>query len=113
MITVYIYLKQERDAEMLSEELLLNNLVAHACIDRENISMKRMGKDIVKELNFVITAQTRALLFDKIVGLIEERYGELARVFAQPITQCNKSFYTLIQENTTLLAPNKLNHENI
>lgn len=102
MITVYIYLKQERDAEQFTQELLLNRLVAHACIDRENVSMKVVNGKVVKEINFVITAQTRALLFDKIVSLIEAKFGELARVFAQPITQCNQPFYRLLQENTQI-----------
>lgn len=105
MITVYIYLEHETSAEHLAAKLLTERLVAHVGIDRDNISLVCKEGKVQKEIHYVITAQTRALLFNRITEFVEQHSGESARIYAQPITQCNQEFYKHIQENTLQIEP--------
>jgi uncharacterized protein involved in tolerance to divalent cations len=100
MINVYIYLNSAEDAGSLVEELLKEELVAHACIDKENNSMRLMDGKVVIELQYVITAQTRALLFTDIVKIVKANYMHETKVYSVPITQCNESFSEFIRQHT-------------
>lgn len=100
MITVYIYLNSEENCENLVTELLKTKLVAHASIDKDNNSMRVKNGVVTKELLYVITAQTRALLFTEIVQLVKLRINGETKVYSLPLTQCNESFSEFIRQHT-------------
>lgn len=100
MISVYIYINNEEDAESLVGELLQQRLVAHASVDRENNSMRLMDGRVVKELQYVITAQTRALLFNELVNFIKLKFSSEPKIFSLPVTQCNEGFSEFIRQQT-------------
>lgn len=100
MINVYIYIENESDAKHLAVELLEAQLVAHASIDMDNYSYIRVNDSIKEQVNFVITAQTKALLFNEIVAFVEKGRKERIKIYSLPITQCNDNFSELIRENT-------------
>jgi uncharacterized protein involved in tolerance to divalent cations len=100
MINVYIYINNEEDAESLVSRLLEEGLVAHASIDRENNSMRLIDGKVVKELQYVITAQTRALLFNEIVKFVRLKFTQEPKIYSLPVTQCNDGFSEFIREQT-------------
>ncbi|MCC6373132.1 MAG: divalent cation tolerance protein CutA [Bacteroidia bacterium] len=100
MINVYIYLNSGEDAEKLTEQLLTRRLAAHASIDRDNNSMQVINGGVKKQLQFVITAQTRALLFNTIVDFVNANHPGDIKIYSLPITQCNEGFSNFIREQT-------------
>jgi uncharacterized protein involved in tolerance to divalent cations len=100
MVNVIIYLQNLNEAKELISELLLEGLVAHASIDHENDSYKLVDGAVTKEVNFVITAQTKALLFSEIDSLIKKKLGDQVPIYSLPITQANDSFDRWIRANT-------------
>jgi uncharacterized protein involved in tolerance to divalent cations len=67
MVNVYIYLDSEKTAQEIAVALMENDLAAHASIDRDNNSYVKVSGNVLKESIYVLTLQTKALLFDKIV----------------------------------------------
>jgi uncharacterized protein involved in tolerance to divalent cations len=100
MVNVIIYLKNHDEAKDLINEMLLDGLVAHASIDHENDSYKVVDGSVVKEVNFVITAQTKALLFSEIDSMVKKKLGDQVPIYSLPITQANDSFDRWIRSNT-------------
>lgn len=88
------------EATVLVNSLLEEGLIANASIDNDNTSYRIENNKIVKNVNCVITAQTKALLFSLIDKYIKENYGEHVQIYSLPITQANSSFDTLIRTNT-------------
>jgi uncharacterized protein involved in tolerance to divalent cations len=98
MVNIIIYLNSESDAEQLAIDLLKAKLVAHASIDIENKSFV-YDNELIKEINFVVTVQTKALLFTAVEEYVKNHYGENIKIFSLPITQCNKAFYDYLLEH--------------
>jgi uncharacterized protein involved in tolerance to divalent cations len=100
MINVIIYLDKINEAKNLVDMLLTEELIANASIDSDNVSYRIEDNQIVTSVNYVITAQTKSLLFSMIDRFISERYGHHVPIYATPIIQANESFDTLIRSNT-------------
>lgn len=100
MINIHIYLDSQKDAKQLVKELMESELLAHASIDKDNHSYMNINGKITEHTNFVITGQTKALLFDKIAGHVEKFGNDTIKLFSTPITQCNENFSEIIRKNT-------------
>lgn len=100
MINVYIYLDSQQDARQLATGLMEKKLLAHASIDKDNHSILNVDGKITEQTNFVITGQTKALLFNEIIKHIEREGYEQTKVYSVPITQCNDNFSEIIRNNT-------------
>ena len=100
MINAIIYIDKVHDAKVLVEILLKDGLIANASIDNDNISYKIEDNEMIKNVNNVITAQTKSLLFSLIEKYIKEKYGDNVQIYSVPITQANNSFDALIRSNT-------------
>lgn len=100
MINVYIYLDSQKDARELVTGLMEKELLAHASIDKDNHSFLKIDGKITEQTNFVITGQSKALLFNNILDFIEKQGVENTKVYSVPITQCNENFGEIIRKNT-------------
>lgn len=100
MINIYVYLDSQEDAKKLVISLMQQNLLAHASIDKDNHSFLRIDGKITEQSNFVITGQTKALLFNNILDHIEKSDIENIKLYSLPITQCNDNFGNIIRNNT-------------
>ena len=100
MINVYIYIDSQKDAHKLATGLLEKDLFAHASIDKDNHSLFKINGKITEQSNFVITGQTKALLFTAILNFIEKNGFDHTKVYSVPITQCNENFSEIIRNNT-------------
>lgn len=80
--------------------LMEQNLAAHASIDMDNNSYGKVDGKIVKQGIYVLTLQTKALLFDKIVTFTIKKCGVGVKIYSLPITQCNETFSEDIRRNT-------------
>lgn len=100
LITIYIYLDSKRDAAKLVSGLLQEKLVAHASIDKDNASYSLIGGKIKLQTTYMITAQTKALLFTDIVEYTKSHGPENIRIYSLPITQCNEAFSEVIRTQT-------------
>ncbi len=100
MISVYFYLNNQQDAKSLVEELVKQRLVAHASIDKENTTFMYSEGKVVQTLEYVVTAQSKALLFNAIVDHVTKKYGGDIKVYSLPITQCNSTFSDIIRNQT-------------
>lgn len=100
MINVYIYLDSKKDAKELVVGLMEDNLLAHASIDKDNYTYIKIDGKIHEQTNFVITGQTKALLFNHILKYISDKGIENTKVYSLPITQCNENFGDIIRNNT-------------
>lgn len=100
MVNIIIYLDRKHDAQALVNGLLKDELIANASIDRDNVSYRMENETFVKNVNNVITAQTKALLFSHIEKLIKEQYGENIPIYSLPITQANGPFDAMVRNNT-------------
>lgn len=100
MINVIIYLNEVNEAHELVDILLEQELVANASIDANNISYRLENGRTIKNVDSVITAQTKGLLFTEIEQLIIKRYGDTVQVYSIPITQASHTFDSLIRNST-------------
>lgn len=100
MVNVHIYVNNKRNAKALVMQLLDKRLVAHASIDQDNASFTRRGDEIIQEVNYVITGQTKALLFNELVQVVDTFTNGSAKIYSLPITQCNIPFEVLIRDTT-------------
>jgi uncharacterized protein involved in tolerance to divalent cations len=106
MVNIYIYVDSRKNARDMVIKLMEKKLLAHASIDKDNESFIRKDGKILEEENYVITAQTKALLFNEVVGYVAHLAGDTVKIFSVPITQCNKSFEERIRENTKMPLTN-------
>lgn len=104
MINIYIYLDNEADSESLVTNLLNQQLIAHASVDRDNNSFRKLNGLVVKETQYLITAQTRALLFTEVVKVVNSFTQGEAKIYSVPITQCTDSFSDFIRQQTKISA---------
>lgn len=100
MINVYIYLDSQKDARLLVEGLLAADLLAHASIDKDNHSFMKTNGIITEQTSYVITGQSKALLFGDIVRYVEAHGKDNIRIFSLPVTQCNETFANIIRTST-------------
>ncbi len=100
MINVIIYLKKEHNPEKLVEQLLSKKMIASASIDLDNVSYKIIDSQVVKEVYNVITAQSKALLFNSIVQLSENMIGESIAISSTPIVGANGFFNETVRSKT-------------
>jgi hypothetical protein len=100
MINVIIYLKKEHDPNQLVGLLLSKKLIASASIDFDNISYKMKDEIIVKEIFNVITAQSKALLFNEIVQVSEKEIGQSIAICSTPIVGANGFFNESVRSKT-------------
>jgi uncharacterized protein involved in tolerance to divalent cations len=100
MINVSIYIDSQKNAVQLVKELMEEDLLAHASIDRDNHSFFKIEGKIQEQINYVITGQTKALLFNNILAYIEKKGITNAKVYSLPITQCNENFADSIRNQT-------------
>ena len=100
MINVYIYIDSEQNAIQLVKELMDAELLAHASIDKDNHSFFKIDGKIKERINYVITGQTKALLYNKILAFVEKKGIENAKIYSLPITQCNENFAEAIRNQT-------------
>ncbi|MFT6827376.1 MAG: hypothetical protein ACJA2S_003984 [Cyclobacteriaceae bacterium] len=103
MVNVIIYLKKEHDAKELVKFLLTERLIGSASIDQNNVSYKLVDSQFSEEVYSVITAQSKSLLFNKIVDTVEEKIGEETPINSTPIVGSNRMFDHFIKENTILI----------
>lgn len=100
MINVYIYVDSQKDARELVTGLIEKDLLAHASIDRDNHSILKINGEITERTNFLITGQTKGLLFKNILDFIEKEGFDHTKVYSVPITHCNENFGEIIRNNT-------------
>ncbi len=100
MINVYVYLDSQKDARQLVMGLMESDLIAHASIDKDNHSFIKVGNQITEQTNYVITGQSKALLFNDIVKYVEAHGKENIKIFSLPVTQCNENFSEIIRTST-------------
>lgn len=100
MVNVIIYLKKEHNAIEFVKFLLVEKLVASASIDENNISYKQMEGKLYEDVYTVITAQTKSLLFNEIVKLVEDRIGDEIPIISTPIVASNRIFDDNIKSKT-------------
>ena len=100
MVNVIIYLKKEHNAIEFVKFLLAEKLIASASIDENNVSYKLMDGKLHEDIYTVITAQTKSLLFNEIVKLVEERIGDEIPIISSPIVASNRIFDDNIRSKT-------------
>jgi len=100
MINVFIYVTNEEDARRLALVLLEKQLVAHISIDFNNHVYSAFNGELKEEVNCLLTAQTKALLFQEILDEVNARWHDHVKIYSAPITQCNKHFSELIRTRT-------------
>jgi uncharacterized protein involved in tolerance to divalent cations len=100
MVNVIIYLKKEHNSIEFVKFLLTEKLVASASIDENNVSYKLLDGKLYEDVYTVITAQTKSLLFNEIVKLVEERIGDEIPIISSPIVASNRIFDDNIKSKT-------------
>lgn len=101
MINISIILDSQKNARQLVTGLLEKRLVAHASIDKDNRSFMNVNGKIVDKSSYVITGQSKGLLFSQILDFIQKSGIENIQVYSVPITQCNENFGEIIRTNTS------------
>ena len=100
MVNLVLYLSDENKARTLVTTLLQKKLIAHASIATSRETLSALDGKLNVNLECVITAQTKAVLFEEISRLVTENYGNEIRIFSIPIAQCNDSFSEVIRTET-------------
>ncbi|MEY3238367.1 MAG: hypothetical protein RI883_2468 [Bacteroidota bacterium] len=100
MINAIIYLRQKHDPKELIKFLLRKKLIASASFDENNISYKLDGEEIIEETFSVITAQSKALLFNDIVDEVESFLEERVSINSTPIVGASGFFNDTVRTST-------------
>jgi uncharacterized protein involved in tolerance to divalent cations len=100
MINVYLYLDNNKDAQELAKALLKAKLVGHVSIDSNNKTLLNVDGHVIEQISSLITAQTKAMLFNSILDYVSTNYHDTIKIFSVPITQCNDVFGNIIREET-------------
>ena len=100
MVNIIIYLKKEDNAKELVKFLLEEKLIASAKIDENNISYKLENHTLSEMVFSVITAQSKSLLFSKIVKAVESKIGKDTPINSTPIVGSNRFFDDSIRTKT-------------
>jgi uncharacterized protein involved in tolerance to divalent cations len=100
MINITIYLKKRHNARDLVKYLLLKKLISSASIDENNISYRLVDSVLVEDVNNIITAQSKSLLFTEILKAVRKNIGEEVPINSTPIVGVNRIFDEIIRTNT-------------
>lgn len=100
MVNIIIYLKKEHNAKELVKFLLSERLIASASIDENNISYKLENDEFAEDVYSVITSQSKSLLFNEIVKIVEAKTGEKTSIISTPIVASNKIFDDNVRTKT-------------
>ncbi|WP_396175198.1 hypothetical protein [Flavobacterium sp.] len=100
MINVVIYLKKHHHSKELVKHLLAERLIASASIDENNVSYRMEDDAFVEDVNNVITAQSKSLLFTEILKAVRYKIGEEVPINAVPIMGVNRIFDEIIRGGT-------------
>ena len=100
MVNLFFYLSDETKARELVSGLLEQRLVAHASITTGNETVRNAEKQVTLRNECIVTAQTKALLFEEISNYVNRYYGNEIRIFSVPIAQCNDAFSEVIRTET-------------
>ncbi len=101
MINVCIAHPHEANARKMANELLQHKLVARLSIDYDNHVFEVDENDVVREVSIsLVTAQTKAILFQEILNFVHQNYGDDIPVYSLPITQGNEELTRIIREKT-------------
>ena len=76
-------------------------LIASASIDENNISYEIENNNFSEKVYSVITAQSKALLFNEVVNAVTNKIGYELPINSIPIVAFNKLFDTKIKSKTT------------
>lgn len=110
MVSLIIYLKKEHNAKELVKFLLSEKLIVSATIDENNISYILENNTFHEDVYSVITSQSKALLFNEIVNVVELQIGEETPIISTPIVASNKIFNNNMRDKT---IPTKTQNMNI
>lgn len=100
MVNIIIYLKKEQNAKELVKHLLTEKLIGTASIDSNNVSYELENNAFVEKIYSVITAQSKALLFNEVVAATAKYIGEEIPINATPIVATNQLFDAFIRNKT-------------
>jgi uncharacterized protein involved in tolerance to divalent cations len=100
MINISIYLDDEENAKKLVLGLLRARLVAHAAIEPENETLLNLEGEIIHKTEYLITAQSKALLFNEVCEHVKNNSSAQIKILSVPITQCNETFSEIIRTET-------------
>lgn len=100
MINVTIYLKKDHNPKELIQSLLKEKLISSASIDKNNISYNLKEDVLSEEVYDVITALSKASLFNAIVAAVVNKIGEEPIINSTPIVGSNRLF-----ENNMIAIP--------
>ena len=100
MINLFFYLSSAENAQKLVGSLLRERLVAHAAISEGAETMNNFDGSGEIRKEYVITAQTKAVLFEEISAFVTKNYQDEIRIFSLPIAQCNDAFSEVIRNRT-------------
>jgi uncharacterized protein involved in tolerance to divalent cations len=100
MVNVIIHLNANQNAKELVKFLLTEKLIASASIDENNVSYRFDNEILIENTYSVITAQSKSLLFNDIVKVVEEKIGEETLINSIPIVSSNRTFNEEIKSRT-------------
>ena len=100
MVNLFFYLDREENARQLVTALLRERLVAHAAISHCTVTMSTFNAQEEAKEEYVITAQTKAVLFDEVSAFVKNNFKGEIRIFSTPIAQCNDVFSEVIRTHT-------------
>jgi uncharacterized protein involved in tolerance to divalent cations len=100
MVNIIIYLEKEHNAKDLVKHLLSEKLIASASIDENNISYELENNNFSEKVFSVITAQSKALLFNDVINAVTKKIGFELPINSIPIVASNKLFDTKIKSKT-------------
>lgn len=100
MLNIYIYLNDQVQPEEIIEKLLVERLVANASIDIDNNYYELINGEVKQKIHVVVTAQTKALLFEPLIQFVAEHYSADIPIFASPLVAANTNFDQFIRNST-------------
>jgi hypothetical protein len=100
MVNIIIYLEKRHNTKNIIKLLLEEKLIASGSIDENNVFYKLENGSVSEIVYNVITAQSKSLLFNDIVKLVEGIIGEETPINSIPIIGSNKIFDNTIRSKT-------------
>jgi uncharacterized protein involved in tolerance to divalent cations len=100
MVNILIYLDKSCDAKQTVKQLLSEKLIASASIDENNVSYEIEKDELIERVYSVITAQSKALLFNEVVNAVKKIIGQDVPIVVIPIVASTKTFDFKIKSKT-------------
>jgi hypothetical protein len=82
------------------KQLLSEKLIASASIDENNVSYEIEKDELIERVYSVITAQSKALLFNEVVNAVKKIIGQDVPIVVIPIVASTKTFDFKIKSKT-------------